>query len=170
MHFELKFLDIMFQLTIFGLFSYKILSLVRQYLIPYLYQQIKLERNTRLELIEKENLLISNQHKIETQISHQHTLLDLLEKNINTWQNHLLEQKQIKDEEFNNIKISIENKRAVQQDNYVIICTSKEVLPYAVSQAETALINKYAEQSGKISFDNLIVKLTKTNHKLRSDA
>jgi hypothetical protein len=168
MHFELKFLDIMFRLTIFGLFSYKILSLVKQYLIPYLRQQIKSERNTRLELIEKENLLISNQHKIENQISHQHTLLDLLEKNINAWQNHLLEQKCLKDEEFNNIKIAIENKRAVQQNNYVVICTSKAVMPYAVSQAETALINKYSEHSGKFSFDNLIVNLAK--NKLRKDA
>jgi len=168
MHFELKFLDIMFRLTIFGLFSYKILLLVRQYLIPYLYQQIKSERNTRLELIEKENLLISNQHKIETQISHQHTFLGSLEKNIRSWQDHLLEQKHAKDEEFNNIKIAIDNKRAVQQNNYVVICTSKAVLPYAVSQAETQLINKYSEQTGKLSFDNLIVNLAK--NKLREDA
>ena len=68
MHFEFQFLDILFRLTIFSLFSYKLVSFIRQYLIPYLHEQIKSERNTRLDLIEKENLLISNQHKVETQI------------------------------------------------------------------------------------------------------
>ncbi len=159
MHFEFEFLDIIFRFTIFSLLAYKFISFAKQYLIPYLYKEIKTEQDTRLNLIEKENILISSQHKVENQIRHQQALFDLLEKNIQSWQNLLLTQKNRTEEEFNKIKISIDQKRALQQKNYSIICTSKEVLPYAIDQAEVELINKYSGQLGKSSFDSLIEKL-----------
>jgi len=159
MHSEFEFLDIIFRFTIFSLLSYKFVSFARQYLIPYLHNEIKTEQDTRLNLIEKENILISSQHKIETQIRHQQTLFDLLEKNVQSWQMFLLSQKNRTEEEFNKIKIAVDQKRALQQKNYSIICESKEILPYAINQAETELINKYAGQPGKPSFDNLIENL-----------
>lgn len=163
MHFEFQFLDILFRLTIFSLLSYKLVSFIRQYLIPYLHEEIKTEQDTRLDLIEKENILISSQHKVETQIQHQHTLFDLLEKNVQSWQQSLLTQKNIKEEEFNKIKVAADQKRAIQQKNYSLICTSKDVLPYATVQAEVELNNKYSEQPGKFAFDNLIEKLAEKN-------
>ncbi len=163
MHFEFQFWDMLFRLTIFGLLSYKFFSFAKQYLIPYLRGQIKEEQNARLNLIEKENILISSQHKIETQIRHQQTLFNLLEKNVQSWQMLLLTQKNNKEEEFNKIKISADQKRAVQQKNYFIVCESKEILPYAVNSAEAELINKYSGQPGKFSFDNLIEKIAEKN-------
>lgn len=160
MHFKFEFLDIIFRFTIFSLLSYKLVSFARQYLIPYLHNEIKSEQDTRLNLIEKENILISSQHKIETQIRHQQTLFALLDKNVHAWQMFLLAQKNHTEEEFNKIKISVDQKRAIQQKNYSIICESKEILPYAVSQAEIELTNKYTGQPGKSSFDNLIENLS----------
>ncbi|MFH1254798.1 MAG: hypothetical protein V1646_05220 [bacterium] len=165
MHFEFEFLDIIFRFTIFSLLAYKLVSFARQYLIPYLHKEIKTEQDTRLNLIEKDNILISSQHKVETQIRHQQALFDLLEKNIQSWQRLLLAQKNHTEEEFNKIKISIDKKRTLQQKNYSIICASKEVLPYAISQAEVELIDKYSGQPGKSSFDSLIVKLMETKTK-----
>ncbi|MFA6534804.1 MAG: hypothetical protein WCS92_00965 [Candidatus Babeliales bacterium] len=165
MHFEFEFLDIIFRFTIFSLLAYKLVSFARQYLIPYLHKEIKTEQDTRLNLIEKDNILISSQHKVETQIRHQQALFDLLEKNVQSWQRLLLTQKNHTEEEFNKIKISIDQKRAIQQINYSTICTSKDVLPYALKQAEIELINTYSGQPGKSSFDSLIEKLVEKKTK-----
>lgn len=165
MHFEFEFLDIIFRFTIFSLFTYKFVSLAKQYLIPYLHKEIKTEQDTRLNLIEKDNILISSQHKVETQIQRQQALFDLLEKNVQSWQKLLLAQKNHTEEEFNKIKISIDKKRALQQKNYSIICASKEVLPYAIKQAEIDLISTYSGQQGKYTFNSLIEKLVEKKTK-----
>jgi hypothetical protein len=163
MHSKFNFLDIIFRFTIFSMLAYKFFSFARQYLIPYLRKEIKSEQDTRLNLIEKENILISSQHKVELQIQRQQALFDLLEKNIQSWQMLLLAQKNHTEEELNKIKTSTDQRRAIQQKNYSIICTSKEILPCAIKQAETELINKYAEHAGQSSFDSLIEKLAIKN-------
>ena len=129
MHFEFQFLDIFFNLTIFSLLSYKFVSFARKYLIPYLRKEIKIEQDTRLDLIEKENILISSQHKVETQIRHQHTLFNLLEKNVQSWQMFLQTQKNTKEAEFNKIKIAADQKYRSNKKTTLLYAQAKMYSP-----------------------------------------
>lgn len=159
MHSEFQVIDLLFRLTIFLLLAYKTVSLSRKYLIPFLYGEIKEECNSHEDLIEKENILISSQHKIETQIRHQHILFESLEQNVQAWQNMLINQKIEQEIEFNRIKNIIEEKRKKQQKNYVLLHISREVLPESINMAKNSLINKYLGQGGNVLFDNVIEKM-----------
>jgi phenylalanyl-tRNA synthetase alpha subunit len=148
MPFKIRIIDVVFSLTIFSLFAYKVCSLAKQYLIPFLKKHLREEREAQTNLIEKENLIISNQHKIEIQIRQQHKLLNTLEKNMQTWHQFLLDQKNAKESAYQQIKFLINAKRETQQKNYVLTHICKETLPAAIELAEKELRKRYIEKNG----------------------
>lgn len=157
---KILLIDVIFSLTIFSLLAYTICSLLKQYLIPFLRDQVKQEREAQTNLIEKENLIISNQHKIETQIRQQHRLFLTLEKNMQNWHQFLLEQKNANEDEYKKINSSVNEKRKTQQKNYTTVHICQEALPNAVELAEQELKTKYATKNGLLFFNNLIEKLS----------
>lgn len=163
MPFKIHFVDIIFSFTIFGLLVYKLCFLIKQHLIPFLHKQVKQEREAQTNLIEKENLIISNQHRIETQIRQQNRTFDTLEKNMQAWHNFLLKQKNSKENDYKNIIKLLEEKRKNQQKNYELMYISKETLPRAITLAETELKNKYSGKNGSSKFDHLIAQLSTKN-------
>lgn len=160
MPFKIHFIDIVFSLTIFSLLAYKVYALTKQYLIPFLREQIKEERKSQTNLIEKENLVISNQHKIETQTRQQHKLLSTLDKNMQTWHQFLLDQKNTKEDEYQKNKFLIDEKRKIQQANYELTHICKETLASALTLAEKELVKKFSEKNGTLLFNKLITQLT----------
>ncbi len=159
MPFKIRIIDIAFSLTIFGLLVYKICSLIKQHLVPFLKKQIQEERESQTNLIEKENLIISNQHKIEIQIRQQHKLLNTLEKNMQIWHQFLLDKKNTKEDFYQKNSILINEKRKIQQQNYTLTHVCRETLPMAMDLAEKELTDRYTKDSGAPLFNNLIENL-----------
>jgi hypothetical protein len=161
MHFDFSLAGIAFKLTVFGLLLTKLMQLSRNYIIPYLLDQIKQERAIRTELVEKENFISSTQNKIENQLRNQKKTFEDLEKNVQKWHASLQHEKELTEKQLIDTKNKIEKKRTTQRKNYIKTATYACVVPQAVELAHQELSHNYLSDSGKHFFNKLINKLTK---------
>jgi lipoate-protein ligase A len=161
MHFDLSLAGIAFRLTIFGLLLTKLMQISRNYIIPYLLDQIKQERAIRTELIEKENFITSTQNRVENQLRNQKKTFEDLEKNVQKWHTSLQHEKELTEKQLIDIKNKIEKKRTTQRKNYIKAATYACIVPQAIELAHQELSLNCLADSGKHLFEKLINKLNK---------
>lgn len=151
--------EIVFRLSIFCLLSYKLYSLSKSYLYPFLLNQISNERNQQTELVEKEKLLISTRHRIENQIYNQKKMLMLLERNVQVWHKAKQEELMAQEKECRNIGATIYARRVLQGKNIMVQEQIKQGTLQAIAQAECQLASMYALAPGEILLKNVVVQL-----------
>lgn len=162
MHIEFTVASIAFHFVLTSLLVYFLWSLIKQHLIPFLYQKIIAFRKRRIELIEKQKLLASTLNRIDNQIKHQKKMFILLEKKIQLWHTTMKEIKRKKEKENKALLDGIKVKRALQEKSFTNTKLMREILPKAFASAEKKLHTKYSEQEGKTKLQELIFSLDKT--------
>ncbi len=156
-------LMIIFRLMLFGLLIYKVMQLINAYAIPFLKEELDLEHKQQTELLEKEKLLISTQHRLENQINQQKKTFTLLDKNVLCWQTHLLKQKEESEHNAQLIRITVEQKRKMQYHYLVRAKNSHIVVPAACEQAAAELQQNLTGDTGAQQLQSLIDKLVQHN-------
>jgi hypothetical protein len=153
-------IEILFRFTIFSLLLVKIVQLLRSFLIPYLFDEIKKEKAIRTELIEKENFVKSTQNKIENQIKSQNKLLTDLEKNVQRWHASLRRDEEQVGKKFLDIKEKMERKKSILRKNYILATTYSIAITQASELAQQELESFYSNPSnGKCTLNKLIENL-----------
>ena len=163
MHIEFTFLSIIFHLVLSSLLMYKLWSLIKQHLIPFLHQKILSFKRRRIELIEKQKLLASTQNRIDNQIKHQKKMFILLEKKIQQWHTTMKELQRKKEKENKSLLDAIKVKRSLQEKSFTNTKMMAEILPKAFASAKKKLQAKYSDQEGKAKLQELIFSLNKGN-------
>jgi len=143
MYTDANFCDIVFRLTIFSLLVYKLWQLSNKYLIPFLKEQMQLEKNKQMELLEKEKLLISTRHRIENQIYSQKKMFVLLEKNVQIWHRALQDERAKQLKENKDIVNQIHEKRLQQRKNLTLKHEVQESVDRIFQHAEIKLDEMY---------------------------
>lgn len=159
-------LTIIFRFTIFGLLAYKVTQLINTYAIPFLKEVLSTEHKNQTELFEKEKLLVSTQHRLETQISSQKKSFSFLEKNASLWQAHLLNLKNEAERTTKLVALHLEDKRKIQQEYLALAKNVAEIIPIACEQATLELAKSYDGENGKKQLHTFINNLILTNNKI----
>lgn len=160
---EITPIDILFKFTVFSLLLIKILQLLKNYVAPYLFDEIKREKAIRIELIEKENFVKSTKNKIENQIRNQNKLFIDLEKNVQKWNSFLKNEDEETGKKIAEIKVKIEQKRNIQRKNYFLTTAYSKAIPQAVDLAQKELEILYTnnDSEGRIALNKLIESMSK---------
>jgi hypothetical protein len=158
-------LTIIFRFTLFGLLAYKVAQLIKIYAIPFLKEELNLEHKQQIELLEKEKLLLSTQHRLENQINHQKKTFTFLEKKALLWQSHLLKIKENNEQAAKHIATQLEGKRITQQKYVALAKDVAMVIPQVYQQVAGELAQNYAGENGKQQLSNFIAKTTSSNNK-----
>jgi len=161
MHAVNDILSIVFQFTLFGLLVYKITGLVRQYLIPFLAQQIQVLKNRQLELVEKEKLVKSTLKRVQRQINHQKRMFILLEKKVSVWHQSMQKQVAQSDRECKIIEAALVQRRCLQGKNLKISKIGLEVLPQVVAKSAADLSEKYQGSAGRVLLGKMLNQLVR---------
>jgi len=156
---EFSWWDLVFRLTIFSLLAYKLYALARQYLIPFLYQQIALEHNQQTEILEKEKLLISTRHRIENQIYNQKKIFTLLERNVQVWHKNLQDDLEREEKDNQMIANKVREKRLIQLNNIALKVAIEQTIPRAVSNAGQQLFVRCHGTQGQKYLKEMIERL-----------
>ena len=142
-------LTILFRLTLFALLAYKIIELAKAYAIPILLEVIAEEKKQHTELLEKDKLLVSTQHRIENQITQQKKIFSVLEKNAQEWNQSLLEAQVMQEKENAKIVETIAKKRTLQQKNLALAKENFYIIPKVCSEAQQKLTDLLAGEKGE---------------------
>ncbi len=156
MHSDISFLELLFRLSLFSLLSYKLYSLARAYLVPFLISQIVEEKKEQSMLLDKEKLLVSTQHRVKGQIYNQKQMFTLLERNVQEW--HKTNQDENIEFEKQNKQLvqRIQEKRDEQLKNITLMNNMSSCLPQALERATYNLEKQYQTSAGKKLLTNVI--------------
>jgi|GEM_PF-2032673 hypothetical protein len=165
MHSEFILWHILFRFTLFFLLAYKLYELLTRYVLPYFYKELKKEKDTHTEILEKEKLLSSTHRKLEDQISQQKRTFIILEKNVKNWHNFLFQQAASYENALQQQAQQIIQKRATQQIFYTESKIAHKIIPNVISQVQKTLFNNCYSPEGKKFLSNVINHLTSSNSK-----
>lgn len=157
-------LTIIFRFTLFGLLAYKIVQIIKSQVIPFLKEELNIEHKQRTELLEKEKLLVSTQHRLENQISHQKKTFTVLEKSIHLWQEYLVKQKEHNELETKNVAAHVTEKRKIQQKHLVLAKDGAYIIPQACEQVNNEFITLYQGEYGKKNLNLFITQMASQNN------
>jgi hypothetical protein len=152
-------LTIVFRFTLFGLLIYKITQLTKTHVVPFLKEELKTEAKSQTELLGKEKLFISTQHRLENQIIQQKKKFASLEKNALQWQQHLLNIKEKNERTEKLIIANTNDKRKIQQQHFTRAKNSDTLIPLICDQVAQELFADYSGNQGKMQLNALIKKL-----------
>lgn len=155
----IDFFYILFEFTLFGLFSLLIYVLVKSYLLPSIYSEIANIKKRSKELKENKKLLDYSNKRINDKIENQRESFDLLNKKIEIWNKNLLETKQAIAKENERIVKDISAKRVIQGNNLNILNMQRVVIPKAIKQAYVNLKELYNGEKGAVLTKELINKI-----------
>lgn len=156
---HVDFLTILFRFTLFTLLAYKLTQLTKAYVIPFLWDQIAEEKKEHTELLEKEKLLVSTQHRFETQLIQQKKTFFDLEKNAQRWQQEIL----LHDKEYVTenacIATAVEGKRTIQQNNLIKAKDGAYLIPQICEQAQQKLRESLSGETGEKILQTIVQQL-----------
>lgn len=155
----IDWLMIVFKFVLFGLLLYKVISLVKSYVVPLLREDLSLEQKQQIELVEREKLLICTQHRLENQISSQKKTFAVLGKNAQMWQASLLAQKEENERLSRQVNAHLENKRKIQQQYLALAKDGEKVIPRACEQAVADLTKNFYGDEGAKELSSFIARL-----------
>jgi hypothetical protein len=159
MHFSVVIGDVVFRFALFGLLIYKLTTLVKAHVIPFLCQHIDEENKNIAALIEKEKLLTTMQHRLEENMANQKIQFTQLEKKARMWHTDLLARQSAQEIESTRLKQGLLRKREFQQREYSKIIFKKRIIPVAVASAYSSLSNQMNTSEGESLFRRLIGQL-----------
>lgn len=150
---------IIFRFTLFGLLAYKVKQMICSYGIPYLQQEVEAERKQNMELLEKEKLLTSTQHRLENQMSQQSRALAGLEKKVQQWNNVLAVDHQERSANMARICELVQKKRKQQSLYLQSAKDAQVVIPEVFTNIECELALHYRGDAGKQKLQSCIQAL-----------
>jgi hypothetical protein len=151
--------ELLFKLSLFSLLLYKIVSLTRNYVHPFLKKYLISEKKYVTEVVEKEHLLTATRQKLESQIFNQKQFFTLLEKNVQSWHNMLraeLADQQARLSEQRK-KVLLKQRLILEHKNFEV--AAADVIPTALYQAQTQLSEIYSTHDGQALLGKLIEAL-----------
>ncbi|KKQ48454.1 MAG: hypothetical protein US69_C0022G0008 [candidate division TM6 bacterium GW2011_GWF2_38_10] len=150
---------IIFRFVLFGLLAYKVKQMICSYGIPYLQQEVESERKQHMELLEKEKLLTSTQHRLENQMSQQSRTLVGLEKKIQQWHNVLVADHQERIAHAVRVQELVNVKRKQQSLCLQRAKDAQVVIPEVFANVEHELALRYNGDAGKKKLQSCIQAL-----------
>ncbi len=159
MLFNIVSLDIIFQFSLFALLVYKLYGLAKSTLIPFLNEQLLLEKKYQTELLNKEKLLFSSQQRVKNQILSQKQMFILLERNVQIWNLAEQENKNSQEKENKDIILQTQKSRHKQTNQLLLLANTHLSLPTALEQAAQTLTELYAASAGKERLTHIISQL-----------
>lgn len=164
MHVSGNFLGILFGFTVFLLLFYKLSELIKEYLVPYLSQEVQNFKKRQTELLDKNELIRSTLQRIEVRLVHQKKMFVVVEKKIKMWNTYQLEkQKKIFDDQ-RIIQQKLIEKRRQQAANFARGKKMVEALPLATKSAREELKEFYAGSQGVYLLKTYIQKLQSNDY------
>jgi biopolymer transport protein ExbB/TolQ len=152
-------LEVLFQLTLFALLVIVVYKLIKQYLIPFLYQEIRRIKKYKKDLSNKNKLLNASKKRLENQIKQQDDSFVLLEQKVHAWYKSVVDSNEKKQEENKKILEHVEKKRKAQLANLSLRKIQKIVIPEAIEQAYQEIEKKYEGDKGLQLLQELIEKV-----------
>jgi hypothetical protein len=153
-------IDFIFKITIFVLLVIKLSELFTKYALPTLKQNLNQEKQQRIELIEKDKMLSTNQQSLELQIAQQKKVLVTLDTKAKQWY-EFMQQKQelaINTAQNNLHKITIKRKR--QNAEYLRMNLAATSIPLAIQKARAELTDYY-DKKGSSLLKEIVIDLNK---------
>lgn len=160
MHIESGILHIAFGFSLFGLLVYKMRTLIRAYVIPYLLQQRQALRRRYGEIIEKKQLIITTMSRLEHAINEQKNEFVLLEKKVHLW--HSEHSKKIQDQldEREMLQGRLKEKRLLQEELLTEQKLAQESGEHAFTMATQQLREHYEGAQGRELLSDYINRLS----------
>ena len=158
MHIEITLLNVLFHMIIFLLLINILVHITKKMVIPYLKTFLDDEKKRQMEIIEKDQLLVSTHLRIENQIKVQKKLFIVLEKNIQKWhevrQDALLNQ-----EQRDRLRLVQSHERRQKQQSYLYsINLLERTLPEVLAALpELVVIDKKKNDSLTPAFDKSLI-------------
>ena len=140
-----------FGITLFVLFIYKIIDLIRIYVVPMLFQKMQEQRDRQTEVLEKEDLLSSTRKKIEKKIFEQKRHFVVLENNMSNLRDYMLQKQEAASKEQIITSKVLQQRRALQRSRQKQHVLLDAAIPGILAQAETEL-RAMAKQSSNKGF------------------
>lgn len=159
MHVNFHLLDISFAFSLFFLLSYKIRSLVRAHLIPYLIQQKQALRRRYAEVIEKKKLIASTMVRLDSQIKNQQMEFAFLEKKIDLWHANMRRNQEQLLRTGEALTERLKEKRTRQSQCLTASKLARESMVLAAEAAEKELIKTYAGALGRNYMHQVVTSL-----------
>jgi len=141
-------LHLLFEGTIFGVFSYHFLVVVRKYIRPHLIDLFQTEQKNLSDLIQKKNLSVSNRKTLEGEIAEQENRLVTLDEKMKTWQASLLKKEALRNKEAEKCIRNMLQKRDIQKIRLELATTQAYVIPQALKKAYEELVSAYKGKEG----------------------
>jgi hypothetical protein len=159
MHSEVSLIEIIFRLSIFSLLAYKLYSLIKSYIVPMLIDEVAAKKKEQDELLGKEKLLVSTQQRVKGQIYNQKQMFILLERNVQVWQQALINEKNAQEKTNDYIIQKITRKREIQNNNIDVSMMIQAVIPQAISTATHNLELRSQSAEGREFLSTVINQL-----------
>lgn len=159
MYVDDNLLSIAFRLSLFGLFIYKTIELIRQYVLPFLYKRVLEIKNEHMELIEKEKYVKSTLKRMQQQVSYQKKMFSVLEKKVESWHRLMQKRRLDAEKEMREAEQRMRDRRRQQAKLVKIDTLSQAALPRAIYLAEEDFIKNYRGEAGVKLLKKIIAQL-----------
>lgn len=141
-------LFIFFKLTIFTILVIQMWQLLRQFVIPFLRERIRLLEERFDNLLHKKKLLSNTKYRIKQEIESQATRLNVLDVKIKQWHDALTQDREKSYRLTLELEKELKEKKKKQGDWLRLAKIKREVLPISISQSEKKLREMYSGSKG----------------------
>ncbi len=162
---QIDFLAIFFELTLFALFAIVIWRLLKNYILPALYGEIKAIKKHQKDLRDKDALLKASKQRLEGQLKEQEDRFFLLDKKMQLWHQAFVDKNKEKEEENELILKKVEEKREKQFAHFSLSKMQRVVAPQAVEAAYHEMTKLHEEEESLVLLKELIEKIQPTGKK-----
>ena len=154
---------IAFELTLFFVFVYYLLLIIKKYLIPPLKQGIVETQKKWNYLISKKGTFQEKREKIEQEVTIQQKKLISFEEKMQEWHTALHHAQDLCKDKQKQLQESIHAKRKKQSNTLTFLTMQRRIIPQALEKARKQLIKKFVGKQGKESLSKIISYLQKEN-------
>ncbi len=158
MHIDMNPLSIVFHLTLFAIFSFKLWGLIKEHLFPYLSKEKREQKKQQVEILERDKLLTSTVKRIDNQVKHQKKMFVLLEKKVQRWHQFKCDSNADVEKEDKKLIAKNKKKRMMQERFLQESKLAASVMPLAFQNARDELKCAYQGSSGAEFLKQLIKK------------
>ena len=158
MHVDLEVWKVLFAFVLFFLLIKTLVSIIKNFIIPYLTTQLHSITKEQSELFDKEKLVSSALSKIDNQRKQQGNMFVLLEKKVQIWHDRKmlsLGQEQIA---ARILAEKIEKKRLLQAKNFITAKIMQDALPKIIEKVEQQLTTNCKENN--VAFAHYLCRFT----------
>jgi hypothetical protein len=160
MSFEMQVIDtLLFNILLFALFCYYFKSLVEQYVLPFLNDEITVEQKRFHDLNKQKIVLSMEKDNLVERLQEQDLQFNHVEKQVMVWYQNLKKREQEGKPAWSHMQEQIAQRRKIQQEHLHMRFSYSTVVPYALVSVRRKLIAVYQGEQGREGMNAIIDEL-----------